>query len=287
MVDYIITYVNNKESGWKNTFIQYCREHNLRQYIHKIYNERYSGTCWLPYHLKLVKKNMPFVNKVFVVVSNKAQLKGIELTDNVVIVEHKDFIPNDFLPTFNSTTIEIFLPLIKGLSERFIYANDDMLPIGKLEESDFFSNDKVKINWLLETFSSDTTQFKYQCHNNQLYMKTLPQDLFKKQCVLGSYLRPYHSLTPMIKEHCLECFNLIYEMAKPYISAFRTKENINQYIYPLFEELRYGTLPSEIDFLYTELRENISLDHQIICVNLETDNNISKWFVERLKELCE
>ena len=277
MIDYIITYVNNKENSWKNTFIQYCREHNLRQYIHKIYNERYNGTCWLPYHLKLIKKNMPFVNKVFVVVSNKEQLKGIELTDNVVIVEHKDFIPSEFLPTFNSTTIEIFLPLIKGLSEKFIYANDDMLPVGKMSEIDFFVDNKIRINWLKEKFDSNTTQFKYQCHNNQVYLSKDNE----------YYLRPYHSLTPMIKEHCLECFNLIYEMAKPYISAFRTKENINQYIYPLFEELRYGTLPSNIDFLYTELRENLSLDHQIICVNLEVDSNISKLFVERLKELCE
>ena len=49
----------------------------------------------------------------------------VEMDDNFVEGQ-KQFIPNNFLPTFNSCTIEMFIGNIKGLSEYFIYGNDDM-----------------------------------------------------------------------------------------------------------------------------------------------------------------
>ena len=42
------------------------------------------------------------------------------------IVCHEDFIPQKFLPTFNSHTIEWNFHRIPGLTEQFVYFNDDM-----------------------------------------------------------------------------------------------------------------------------------------------------------------
>ena len=287
MVDLVITYVNNNDEIWKKSFIDYCVSHNKRNYIVKMINERYSGVNWVKYQLKLVKKNMPFVRKVFLVVSNKEQVKYLELQDNVEIITHDKFIPLQHLPTFNSTTIELFLPLIKDLSERFIYANDDMLPIKELNESDFFDNNKVKINWLKEEFNPCDTKFKYQCNNNIVYLKQLLGKPYNQKIDNGYFIRPIHSMTPMFKSHCLELYNPLYQMYRKYISAFRNEYNINQYVYPLYEELRYGTLPSEIDFLYTEFKEQVDMNHQIICVNLERNKENVDLFISELNKLCE
>lgn len=54
------------------------------------------------------------------------------------IVNHKDFIPAEYLPTFNSHTIELNLHRIEGLAEQFIYFNDDMFLLRPVNVDMFF-----------------------------------------------------------------------------------------------------------------------------------------------------
>ena len=143
-IDLVIAYVNNKDQVWRNTYIEYCKTHNLNKKIVDMVGCRYEGIDFLKYQLRLVEKNMPFIRNIYLLLSNKEQAPK-DLPSNCHIVLHKDFIPQRYLPTFNSTTIEMFLWNIKGLGERFIYANDDMLPTGPLKPSDFFTRDKIKI----------------------------------------------------------------------------------------------------------------------------------------------
>ena len=56
----------------------------------------------------------------------------------VVLVRHSEVIPKDVLPLYNSVSIEFWLHLIPGLSERFIYGNDDMFFGRPVSPSDFF-----------------------------------------------------------------------------------------------------------------------------------------------------
>lgn len=56
------------------------------------------------------------------------------------IVRHEEYIPSEYLPTFNSNVIELNLHRILDLSERFINFNDDMFVIGETQKSDFFEN---------------------------------------------------------------------------------------------------------------------------------------------------
>lgn len=59
----------------------------------------------------------------------------------LVVVNHKEFIPHNHLPTFNSHPIELHLHRISGLSEKFVYFNDDMFIIKKMHPNNFFRND--------------------------------------------------------------------------------------------------------------------------------------------------
>ena len=56
------------------------------------------------------------------------------------LVSHKDYIPEQFLPTFNSVVIEYYLHKIPGLSEHFVYFNDDFYIIDKIGVERFFKN---------------------------------------------------------------------------------------------------------------------------------------------------
>ena len=280
-IDLVIPWVDNQDLVWRNTYIDYCLKHRLNEYVVQLYGDRFSGIRYIDYQLKLVTKNMHWINKIYLLLSNIEQAPK-DLPSNCEIVLHKDFIPNQYLPTFNSTTIEMFLWNIKGLSEKFIYANDDMLPIGKLAPTNFFSKDKIKITWRERTFEYGDSIFNYQCHNNCVSItKRLKIDFDNKNIYL-----PLHSFTPMIRSHCKECFDLIKDLITPHISAFRTRKQHNQYIYPLYERFKYGTLYSDIDFLYTELNEDFDLNHQIVCVNSERLKEFRQKFLKGIKELC-
>ena len=56
------------------------------------------------------------------------------------IVKHSDYIPSQYLPTFNSHTIELNIHRIKGLSEFFVYFNDDMFLTRRAKPTEFFKN---------------------------------------------------------------------------------------------------------------------------------------------------
>ena len=63
------------------------------------------------------------------------------LRAKVHLVNHSEIFANHgaALPTFNSLAIETFLWNIAGLSDRFIYFNDDVFLTAPCEKSDFFS----------------------------------------------------------------------------------------------------------------------------------------------------
>lgn len=60
------------------------------------------------------------------------------------IVNHSDYIPDEYLPTYSSHPIELNFHRINNLAEKFIYFNDDMYLVNETTESDFFSDGKPK-----------------------------------------------------------------------------------------------------------------------------------------------
>jgi hypothetical protein len=58
-------------------------------------------------------------------------------TDLVTLISHDMFIPPQFLPTFNSHVIESYLHLLPGVSECFVYMNDDFYFSEPVERSMF------------------------------------------------------------------------------------------------------------------------------------------------------
>lgn len=284
-IDMVIPYVNNNDLVWRKNYVDFCSKNGLQEKIVEMLGARYGGITFIYYQLQLANKNMPWVNKIYLLLSNKGQIDESKLPNNVEIVYHNQFIPSQFLPTFNSTTIEMFLWNIPGLSEHFIYANDDMLPTGKLKPSDFFDfeSGKIKIGWREDAFSINCNVYGYQSHNCNVALSNKLKINYPKDKVL----KPLHSFTPMISSHCKDSFFLIKDFIVPHIRAFRTQYQYNQYIYPLYEHWKFGTLKSPIDFLYTELDKEFDLNHQICCINCEKNKNYVNQFITEIKKLCE
>lgn len=281
-ISLVIPYVDNKDELWQEIYIDFCNKNNLREKIKDINCSRYEDIGLINYQLKLINKYMPFINKIYLLLMCDTQ-KPKYLPSNVEVVYHAKFIPQRFLPTFNSTTIEMFLWNIPNLSEYFIYANDDMLPMKPLKESDFFTeNGKIKIEWWEEDLRELTNMFRLQCYNSYNHLAYR----LGKKTEINKYIRPAHSFTPMIKSHCAYAYDTLKDVITKHIRAFRTQYQYNQYIYPIFEKLIFGTCDSSIDFHYTELKDIVDLDHDIVCLNAIPKNLESDIIKELEKRVC-
>ena len=89
-------------------------------------------------------KFAPFIRKVFIVTDNQVPLfitnKKVN-DERITIVDHKEIFKGmeEYLPTFNPRCIDALLHRVPGLSERFIYFNDDMFLIKKTKVKDWFT----------------------------------------------------------------------------------------------------------------------------------------------------
>lgn len=92
---------------------------------HGTATSRFVSRNELYFSLRSLLQHAAWVNKIWVVTDGQIPELG-ELSDRVTVIDHKDFIPSEYLPTFNSHAITANLHRIQGLTEHFLYLNDDI-----------------------------------------------------------------------------------------------------------------------------------------------------------------
>ncbi|MBQ7883478.1 MAG: Stealth CR1 domain-containing protein [Phascolarctobacterium sp.] len=131
-IDFVITWVDGNDEEWRNLRDSY--NSNLGDSR----NIRFREWDLLRYWFRGVEKFAPWVNRIhFVTCGHLPEWLNIN-HPKLHIVNHKDYIPEKYLPTFNSHTIELNLHRIEELEERFVYFNDDVFLINKVKPEDFF-----------------------------------------------------------------------------------------------------------------------------------------------------
>lgn len=81
----------------------------------------------LRYSLRSLQMNAPWIRRVYIVTDRQAPEWLVRDHPQVTVVDHRDiFSDASALPVFNSHSIESQLHHIKGLSDRYLYLNDDV-----------------------------------------------------------------------------------------------------------------------------------------------------------------
>ncbi|XP_034719441.1 N-acetylglucosamine-1-phosphotransferase subunits alpha/beta [Etheostoma cragini] len=112
---------------------------------------RFEDNEELRYSLRSVERHAPWVRHIFIVTNG--QIPSWLNLDNprVTVVTHQDIFLNDsHLPTFSSPAIETHMHRIPGLSQKFIYLNDDVMFGREVWPDDFYSHSKgqkVYLTW--------------------------------------------------------------------------------------------------------------------------------------------
>lgn len=106
---------------------------------------RYANNDELMYSLRSIEKYAPWINRIFIVTDNQTPSWINKNNPKIKVIDHKDIMPEVCLPCFNSSLIEHFLYKIPGLSEYFLYSNDDMYINKPVQPSDFFTESGLPI----------------------------------------------------------------------------------------------------------------------------------------------
>ena len=99
---------------------------------------RYRDSGLLKYWFRAVERFAPWVNRVFFVTCGQKPDWLDESNQKLRLVNHAEYIPAEYLPTFHSDTIELNLHRLPDLSERFVLFNDDTFLLRPVAPGFFF-----------------------------------------------------------------------------------------------------------------------------------------------------
>ena len=216
-MDAVITYVDGLDPLWQKDYDAVVGAPRLAK--------RFRDWGTLRYLLRGVETCMPFIRKVFLVVSRESQVPEWVNRETVTTVLHSDIIPAEFLPTFNSTTIEMFLHRIPGLDEQFIYFNDDFFPLMPFDATDFFTEDGRAVAHHSAHFFAGSLYMVQTRRADRLARKALG---LKKSI---RYVRPQHTVTTMLRSCSEKVSAAVEEDIRASLTTTRDAANLNQYIW--------------------------------------------------------
>ena len=137
-IDFVITWVDMNDPKWQADFSKYSgRKENTKNGVSEA---RFRDNGFLRYWFRGVEKFAPWVRRIHFVTSGQKPEWLDESNPKINLVNHKDYIPEEFLPTYNSVVIERYIHRIPGLADHFVYFNDDFYIINTIAPTRFFRN---------------------------------------------------------------------------------------------------------------------------------------------------
>lgn len=184
-IDFVLPWVDDTDPQWLKRKNDTWRNLHLSEEIpgsdEKNGDCRYREMGTLKYWFRAVEKFAPWVNKVFFITCGQRPAWLNIDHPKLVLVHHEDYIPAQYLPTFNVNPIELNLHRIPGLSEHFVYLNDDTFLIRPVSPDFFFRAGKPCL-------PADLSICDYFGYNNWSFL------CLNDYCVLNDHFNFYDSI---------------------------------------------------------------------------------------------
>lgn len=283
-IDLVVTYCDSDDSIWQQSFNEW-KDKEIEVGITTEDNRPAFGTertrnwDFMKYWLRGVEQNMPWINRVFFICQQPSQVpKWLNIEcPKLRVVYHSEFIPSEFLPTFNPCVISTFIPLIEDLSECFIISDDDMFFLNPITIDKFFdkgiSKQWDKHFWRSDNYANGLGEWGHTLDKSF--------NIEKRYGGVDYMYAPYHLPAALNKSLCKKILETHYDEihSSLIISKFRNRENIgpgflycniikrtNKCIWDnhMYDDSYYVELKSGIDFTKCFTK-------QMVCFN-DTEN---------------
>lgn len=284
-IDFVISWVDGNDSTWQKKYAQYMSQ-DLEIVADKEKMFRDYGT--IKYLFRSIEMYASWVRKIYLVTDQQipsflndeseiSRLKNI--ADKIVFINHADYIPTEYLPTFNSHTIELNFHRIEGLSEQFVYFNDDFLLTRPCKPTDFFKDGKPVDEACLNGINGKDGVFAgIQFHNMELMnrhydindvRKNLSMwlnPLYGKENMRTLFLLPFHRLQGIHNPHgpmplLKQTYKLLWErdgeiLRQTCLCKERSEQNVSIYVMR-YEQLLSGNFcPTKSRNAYLEVTDS-------------------------------
>ena len=316
-IDFVILWVDDTDPEWQSVYSHYSKLEfgDARSVCFRDW-----GT--LKYWFRGVECFTPWVNKVFFVTcGHYPEWLNLDC-QKLRFVKHSDFIPSEYLPTFSSHTIELNLHRIDGLSDKFVYFNDDTFIINNTPQSRFFKDGVPCDMAVLNAIQPIGTAFEHIKANNIALINKI---FHKKETIRKNWTKwfnpvygtellrtfgllgfPYftgfldpHLPNPFLKKSFADVWNTFEEsLHKTCLHKFRSIEDVNQYIIRYVQLLHGDFHPINIKKTSVALPVNNNLNrlsdiikHQsksIVCINdsdVDDFNNYRKQLINAFESI--
>lgn len=120
-IDFVVLWVDGNDPVWKAKKAAY--HPTQRADVSEV---RYRDWDTFRYWFRAVEKYAPWVNRIHLITDDQVPEWLDTSNPKLHMVSHKDYIPADNLPLFNSSAIEIGIVNIPQLADRFVFFNDDL-----------------------------------------------------------------------------------------------------------------------------------------------------------------
>ncbi len=139
-IDVVYTWVDGADPAWRAQKAQFLGVDAPDSGIDEDTADlaRFQSHDELRYSLRSIEQYAPWVRHIYLVTEGHRPSWLVDDHAKLTVVPHKAIIDAQFLPTFNSHVLEAHLHRIAGLSEHYVYFNDDVLLSRPLQPSDFF-----------------------------------------------------------------------------------------------------------------------------------------------------
>ena len=268
-IDFVYTFVDSTDNKWKKSYKQTFPNKPIDPIRYKQFNEIY-------FSLKTVEEYAKNVcNNIYIVTSNQT-LNHTQLSDWIInkikYIYHEQIIPKFLLPTFNSITIESFLPLIPDLTPNLLYFNDDVF-LGNYLTNNLLYNDDV-LNIL--SFINNKKKCVPDKNKPWEHYYINADILFKKQTGLCSNIIPTHTTYSMNKKVCAVTWVLFEDELLNSMTSSRQSKNINFWYLCYLVGLYLG---------YYKYKIPTPKDSFLLYCEREGNTNMAKRLIDEIKTL--
>lgn len=247
-IDLVYLWVDSTDPLWQAKKIEALK--TMGGYTPAPSAARFRNHDELKYSLRSAAKHAPFIRNIYIITSEQRPTWLNSGARDLFVIDHKDiFSDRSCLPCFSSNAIISVMHRISGLSEFFLFANDDMFFLNNASAEDFLlSNGQMRVgfNSTLAHTPGDSAhdpfseQFANTCrlmevelgkfYKPRINLKQWIRRPFQKNVYLWNYLS--HQIQIVSKSIAYEIHDRFpREVCAAMHEKFRSQQSIN--IHPL------------------------------------------------------
>lgn len=180
-VDIVYLWVNGSDPVWRRrrqrAAARLSASHRSGMALYGNVEGRFRDNDELRYSLRALDRFFPDHGHIYVVTDNQVPA-WLQPSSGLTLIDHRDLIPADKLPTFDSGNIESYIHRIPNLSERFFYFNDDVFFGAPVKLEDWFYDGGTFVAWsddplvTNEPLRADATALENACRLSHQWLES-------------------------------------------------------------------------------------------------------------------